>query len=122
MRRPSDLGYAALSHLSLTSNLRNLSNLRILTSASESELNGIGPTAGWAALIFFAVLLLWLAALTWLEFFTGFFRLYPAVAVFVAMWIPGIAGIVAARYSKVRLQGTKRPRIRFLALAVIAPL
>jgi uncharacterized protein len=121
MQRPSDLG-CALSHLSLTSNLRNLSNLRILTSASESELNGIGPTAGWSALIFFAVLLLSMAALTGLNFCTGFFRLSPALAVFVAMWIPGIAGILAARYSKVRLRGTKRPRIRFLALAVIAPL
>ena len=119
---PLRFGCATLSHLSLTSNLRNLSNLRILTSASESELNGIGPTAGWSALIFFAVLLLSMAALTGLNFFTGFFRLYPAVAVFVAMWIPGIAGILAARYSKVRLRGTKRPRIRLLALAVIAPL
>src|ERR1700748_1666848 len=122
MRRPSDLGYAALSHLSLTSNLRNLSNLRILTSASESELNGIGPTAGWPALIFFAVLLLSMAALTGLNFFTGCFRLYPAVAVVVAMWIARIAGIRAAWSSKVRLRGTKRPRLRFLALAVIAPL
>ncbi|MBV9732581.1 MAG: hypothetical protein JO275_07360, partial [Verrucomicrobia bacterium] len=121
MQRPSDLGCATLSHLSLTSNLRNLSNLRILTSAPESELNRKGPTAGWPALIFFAVLLLSMAALTGLNFFTGFFRVYPAVAVFVAMWIPGIAGILAARYSKVRLRGAKRPRIRFLALAVITP-
>jgi membrane protease YdiL (CAAX protease family) len=111
----------AFSRLSLTSNLRNLSNLRTLTSASESELNGIGPTAGWSALIFFSVLLLSMAVLTGLSFFTGFFRLYPAVAIFASMWIPGIAGIVAARYSKVRLRGTKRPGIRFLALAVIAP-
>src|SRR5215467_4630949 len=79
---PSDLGCATLSRLSLTSNLRNLSNLRILTSAPKSELNGIGPASGWSALIFFAVLLLSMAALTGLNFFTGFFRLYPAVAVF----------------------------------------
>src|ERR1700758_430087 len=122
MQRISDLGCETLSHLSLTSDLRNLSNLRILTSASESELNGIGPTAGWSALIFFAVLLLSMAVLTGLNFFAGFFRLYPAVAVVAAMWIPGIAGILAARYSKVRLRGTKRSRIRFLTLAVIAPL
>jgi membrane protease YdiL (CAAX protease family) len=121
MRRPSDLGCATLSHLSLISNLRNLSSLRILTSASESELNGIGPTPGWSAVIFFAVLLLSMAALTGLSVLTGFFRFYPAVALFVAMWLPGIAGILAARYSKVRLLGTKRARIRFLALAVIAP-
>jgi len=62
-----------------------------------------------------------MAAVTGINFFTGFFRLYPAVAVFVAMWIPGIAGILAARYSKVRLRGTKRPQIRFLVLAVITP-
>jgi uncharacterized protein len=115
------MGRATLSHLSLTSNLRNLSNLRTLTSASESELNGIGPTAGWSALIFLSVLLLSMAAFTGLSFFTGLFNFYPAAALFVAMWIPGIAGIVAARYLKVRLLGTKRPRIRFLALALIAP-
>jgi uncharacterized protein len=71
--------------------------------------------------IFFAVILLSMAALTGLRVFTGLFRFYPAVALFVAMWIPGIAGILAARYSKVRLLGTKRPRPRFLALAVISP-
>jgi uncharacterized protein len=71
--------------------------------------------------IFFAVLVLSMAALTGLSVFTGFFRFYPAVALFVAMWIPGIAGILAARYSKGRLLGTQRSRIRFLALAVIAP-
>ena len=110
-----------LSHLSLTSNLRNLCNLRTLTSASESDLNTIGSSAGRSALIFFAVLLLLMAAFTGLSFFTGFFKVYPAVALFVSMWIPGIAGILAARYSRVRLLGTKRPQIRFLALAVIAP-
>ena len=62
-----------------------------------------------------------MAAFTGLSLFTGFFRFYPAVALFVAMWIPGIAGILAARYSRVRLLGTRPPRIRFLALAVIAP-
>jgi uncharacterized protein len=62
-----------------------------------------------------------MAAFTGLSFFTGFFEVYPAVALCVSMWIPGIAGILAARYSKVRLLGTKRPQIRFLALAVIAP-
>jgi membrane protease YdiL (CAAX protease family) len=71
--------------------------------------------------IFFAVLLLAMAALTGLSVFTGFLRFYPAVALFVAMWIPGIAGIFAARYSKVRLLGSKRAPIRFLALAVITP-
>jgi uncharacterized protein len=123
MNRSSSLsGFSAtLSRLSLTSNLRNLSNLRILTSASESELNRIGPTAGWSAVIFFAVLLLSTAALTGFSVFAGFFRFYPAVALFVAMWIPGIAGIFAARYSKVRLLGTKRAPIRFLVVAVIAP-
>jgi uncharacterized protein len=104
-----------------SSNLRNLSNLRILTSASESELNRIGSKAGWSALIFFAVLLLSMAALTGLNFFTGLSRLYPPAAVSVAMWSPGVAGLVAARYAKVRLRGTKRPGLRFLALAVIAP-
>ena len=120
-RRP-ELGCGMLSHLSLNSNLRSLSNLRIITSASESELNRIGSTAGWSALIFFAVLLSSMAAFTGLNFFTGLFRFYPAVALFVPMWIPGIAGILAARYSKVRLRGTKRSGFWFLALAVIAPL
>jgi uncharacterized protein len=115
------MGRRQVSHLSLTSDLRNLSNLRILTSASEAELNEIGLTAGWSALIFFAVLLLSMAGFTGLNFFTGLFRFYPAVALLVAMWIPGIAAILAARYSKIRLRDTKRPRIRFLALAVIAP-
>ena len=113
-------GRATFSRLSLASNLRNLSDLRILTSASESELNRIGPTTGWSAVIFFVVLLLSMAALTVLSVFTGFFRFYPSVALFVAMWIPGIAGIIAARYSKVRLLGTKRSPIRFLVLALIA--
>jgi uncharacterized protein len=116
-----DRGCPTFSRLSLASNLRNLSDLRILTSASESELNRIGPTAGWSAVIFFVVLLLSMAALTGLSVFTGFFRFYPSVALFVAMWIPGIAGILAARYSKVRLLGTKRSPIRFLVLALIAP-
>jgi uncharacterized protein len=62
-----------------------------------------------------------MAAFTGLSFFAGFFRFDPAIALFVSMWIPGIAGIVAARYLKVRLLGTKRSQIRFLALAVIAP-
>lgn len=118
---PPDLGCALRSHLLLTSNLRSLSNLRILISASESSLNERGSTAGRSALIFFGVLLFSMAAFTGLSFFTGFFRFYPASALFVAMWIPGIAGILAARYSKVRLLGAKRPLIRFLALAVIAP-
>jgi membrane protease YdiL (CAAX protease family) len=115
------VGCAPLSSLSPTSNLRNLSNLRILTSASESSLSERGSTAGWSVLIFFAVLLLSMAAFTGLSFVTGFFRFYPAVALFVPMWIPGMAGILAARHSKVKLLGTRRPRIRFLALAVIAP-
>ena len=63
-----------------------------------------------------------MAAFTGLNFLTGFFRVYPAVALFVSLWIPGIAGILAARYSKTRLLGTKRPQIRFLALAMIAPI
>ena len=37
MQRISDLGCATLSHLSLTSDLRNLSNLRILTSAPRLD-------------------------------------------------------------------------------------
>jgi len=67
------------------------------------------------------VLLLLTAAFTGLHFFTGLFKFYPTVALLVAMWIPGIAGLLAARHSKVRLRGMKRSRIRFLALAVIAP-
>ena len=72
-------------------------------------------------LIFFALLLLFVAAFTGLSFFFSFFRFYPAVALVVSMWIPGVAGLLSARYSKVSLLGAKRPRIRFLALAVIAP-
>jgi membrane protease YdiL (CAAX protease family) len=116
------LGCTTLSHLLLTSNLRNLSNLRILTSASDSELNAIASTAGRSVLIFFALLLLFMAAFTGLSFFFGFFRFYPAVALVGSMWIPGFAGLLAARYSKVSLFDTKRPRTRFLALAVITPL
>src|SRR5258708_12366165 len=37
------------------------------------------------------------------------------------MWIPGIAGLIAARYAQISVFGLKLPRIRFLALAVIAP-
>jgi uncharacterized protein len=102
--------------------LCDLCHLRTSTSASESELNETGSTAGRSALIFFALLLLFVAAFTGLSFFLRFFRFYPAVALVVSMWIPGFAGLLAARYSKIRLFDTKRPRTRFLALAVIAPL
>ena len=115
-------GCARLSHLSLTSNLRNLSNLRILTSVSEPALNEKGPGVGLAAMAFFGPLLLLVAIFTGLNFFFGFFRFYPPVALVVSMWIPGIAGLLAARYTKSSVFGTKRQRIRFLALAIIGPL
>ena len=71
---------------------------------------------------FFGLLLFLVAIFTGLNFFFGFFRFYLPVALVLSMWIPGIAGVFAARYSRIRLFGTGRPRIRFLALAVIGPL
>jgi membrane protease YdiL (CAAX protease family) len=111
-----------LSHLSLTSNLRNLSNLRTLTFASEPALNERGRGVILPAMAFLGLLLFLVAIVTGLNFFFGYFRLYLPVALVVSMWIPAIAGVFAARYSRIRLWGTKRPRIRFLALAVISPL
>jgi uncharacterized protein len=104
--------------------LCNLSDLRILfsTSASEPELGERRPTVGRPALIYFAVLLLLMAAVTGLNFLVGFFKLYLPVALAVSMWIPGVAGLIAARSSKISSLSTKSPRIRFLALAVIGPL
>ena len=67
---------------------------------------------------FFGLMLLLVAVFTGLKFFFSF---YLPVALVVSMWIPGIAGLLAARYAGISLFGTKSPRIRFLALAVIAP-
>jgi uncharacterized protein len=63
-----------------------------------------------------------MAVVTGLDFFVGFFRWYLPVALALSMWIPGVAGLIAARSSKISLFGAKPPRIRFLALAVIGPL
>jgi membrane protease YdiL (CAAX protease family) len=71
---------------------------------------------------FFGLLLLLVAIFTGLNFFFGFFKFYLPVALVLSMWIPGTAGVFAARYTKSRVFGTKRPRIRFWALAVIGPL
>ena len=119
---PSDLGCATLSHLSLTSNLRNLTNLRTLTSVSEPALKEKGLGIGLAAMAFFGPLVFLVAIFTGLNFFLGFFRFYPPVALVALMWIPGIAGLLAARYTKGSVFGAKRQRIRFLALAIIGPL
>jgi membrane protease YdiL (CAAX protease family) len=81
-----------------------------------------GPGIGLAAMAFFGLLLFLVAIFTGLKFFFGFFRFYLPVALVASMWIPGIAGLLAARYTKISVFGTKRPRIRFLALAVIGPL
>jgi uncharacterized protein len=62
-----------------------------------------------------------MAVVTGLNVFAGFFRLNLPVALAASMWIPGAAGLIAARHSKISLD-TKPPRIRFLALAVIGSL
>jgi uncharacterized protein len=101
----------------------NLYDLRILfsTSASEPSLNERGPAAGWSALFFFGLLLILMAAFTGLNVFFGFFRLYLPMALVVAMWIPGIAGLFAGRNSKISVLGSGLPQLRFFALALIGP-
>jgi uncharacterized protein len=62
-----------------------------------------------------------MAVVTGLNVFVDFFRLCLPVALAVSMWIPGVAGLIAARSTKIGL-GTKPPGIRSLALAVIGPI
>jgi uncharacterized protein len=62
-----------------------------------------------------------MSVLAGLNFGAALFRFYLPVALVVSMWIPGIAGLIAARYAQISVFGSKLPRIRFLALAVIAP-
>jgi|GEM_PF-6882918 uncharacterized protein len=73
-------------------------------------------------MVFSGLLLCFAAVITGLNFFVGFFSFNLPVALALSMWIPGMAGILAARDAKVSLFGPKRSRIRFLALAVIGPL
>jgi uncharacterized protein len=72
-------------------------------------------------LFFLGLLLGFAAVVTWLNLFLAFFRSNLPLVLAVSMWIPGLAGILAARYTKLNLFGPKRSRIRFLALAVIGP-
>src|SRR5260370_19313551 len=73
------------------------------------------------ALVFFGLLVLLIAVFHGLNFFLGLLSFYRPVALVVSMWIPGIAGLIAARYAQISVFGSKLARIRFLALAVIAP-
>jgi len=98
----------------------NLRNLQTITS-SESDFSERRSAVGLPALVFFGLLVLLIAAFAGLNFFLGIFRFYLPVALVVSMWIPGIAGLIAARYAQISVFGSKLPRIRFLALAVIAP-
>jgi uncharacterized protein len=103
--------------------LCKLCDLRTLfsTSVSESSLNEKEPAIALPVMVFLVLLLCFSAAVTGLNFFLGFFRLNPPVVLAVSMWIPGLAGILAARCTKLSLFGPQRSRIRFLALAVVGP-
>lgn len=98
----------------------NLRNLHTITS-SERDFNDERSAPRWTGLAFFGLLCLLVAALTALNFFLGAFRFYLPGALVVSMWIPGVAGLIAARYAQISVFGSRLPRIRFLALAVIAP-
>ena len=88
----------------------------------SAESHERGSAVYLPALAFFGLLLSLIAAFAGLNFFEGFFRFNPSVALVVSMWIPGIAGLAAASwYSKINLFGSTVPQIRFLALAVIGP-
>jgi membrane protease YdiL (CAAX protease family) len=87
-----------------------------------SESNASESAVRSPALTFFGLMLLLVAAFTGLNFFVGFFRFYLPVAITLWMWIPGFAGLVTARYSKINPFRSKFPRFRFLALAVTCPL
>jgi membrane protease YdiL (CAAX protease family) len=76
---------------------------------------------GLPALLFFGLLILLSATVTGVNLWFPVFRLYGPVAITISMWIPGVAGIVAGRYSRITLVGSQFPRIRFLALAFIGP-
>lgn len=66
-------------------------------------------------------MLLLIGVFAGLNSFAGLFRFYLPAALVVSMWIPGVAGIVAARYTQISVFGSRFPRTRFVALAVIAP-
>ena len=65
--------------------------------------------------------MLLLGACVGLRFFAGLFRFYLPAALILSMWIPGVAGLIAARFGRISVFGSRLPRNRFLALAVIAP-
>lgn len=62
-----------------------------------------------------------MVGLAGLNFFAGIFKSHLPVALVLSMWIPATAGLITARYAGISVFGSKLPRIRFLALAVIAP-
>ena len=97
--------------------------MRVIASvrAASVELNEGIPPAYLLALKFFGVLVLMAAILTGLNLFFPIFKLSAPIAIGLSMWLPGVAGILAARRSGISLTGTQLSRIRFLALAVICP-
>ena len=98
----------------------NLRNLQTITS-SEPDFSERTSATGRSALIFFGVVVLLMSVLAGFNYVASLFRFYLPIALVVSLWIPGIAGLVAARYAQISVFGSKLPRIRFLALAVIAP-
>jgi uncharacterized protein len=98
----------------------NLGNLQTITS-SEAGLSETKSGVGWRAFAFFLLLALLMAALSGFNLFASIFRICLPAALVLSMWIPGMAGLIAARYAKISIFGSRLPRIRFLALAVIAP-
>jgi uncharacterized protein len=62
-----------------------------------------------------------IAVFSGLNFFSGFFRLCLPAALVASMWIPGVAGLIGARYAQISVFGPRFPRTRFVVLAVFGP-
>jgi uncharacterized protein len=88
---------------------------------SQSALKERKRTVYLPVLAFVGLWLVLVAGFSGLNSFAGLFRFYLPAALVVSMWIPGVAGIVAARYAQISVFGSRFPRTRFVALAVIAP-
>jgi membrane protease YdiL (CAAX protease family) len=100
--------------------LCNLCDLRVITS-SEAGLSQRRSGIGRFALVFLGLLAVLMAALSGFNLFANIFRICLPVALVVSMWIPGMAGLIVARRAQISVFGSRFPRTRYLALAVIAP-